>query len=85
MHLSSSAASTWSLLGVVMLLPNSPALGYLPVSCRYPVPAGWLQGGRGGDLNSDTAGKSPPTASQPQPLGVCLYHMAPHNSEKQTW
>lgn len=68
-----------------MLLPNSPPLGYLLDLYRDRLPRGWLHGERGGgDLNNNPEGKSPATASQPQPLGVCLHHMALHGSEKQT-
>jgi len=66
------ASSIWSLLGVITLPPDLTARGYLPVSYSHPVPTGWLQGMRGGDLNSNTEGKSPPTASEPQPLGAVL-------------
>lgn len=40
LHPSSLVACTWSLLGVLVLLPNSPPLSYLLVSYRHPVPAG---------------------------------------------
>lgn len=84
-HFSSSTASAWCLLGVGTLILNSLIHHWFANPFQTGWSCRWLQGRRGGDLIRGTEGKSPPTASQAQPLGVCLYHMAPHSSETQTW